>query len=137
MTRKNIFILVIVILVIAAGFAFYQSQKGAMPWSAGPAGSSGGAPVSQKDLNQITGEAIVGGAKTSGCDVLTDVAQRAVCEMNVVTAQAKEKNDVSLCNQISEEGFKENCQDQFYTYDAIVKKDANICNKVINDTRKA
>ena len=96
-----------------------------------------GIPVNQNQLNQITGEVIVGGAKTSGCDVLGDAGQRAICEMNVITAQAKDKSDVTLCNQIQDVGFKQNCQDQFYTNEAIAKKDTNICNKVQNETRKA
>lgn len=71
------------------------------------------------------------------CRELPSIEQQSSCEFAVTMINIQEKNNITLCDILSNETYKEQCKAQFYKQNAILEKDITLCDKIDSTIQKS
>ncbi len=69
------------------------------------------------------------------CNELTQVANRESCNMVIISLLAQEKNDITACDSLSENG-KYSCRTQYIRRNAVNLKSTQECGKIGDEIKK-
>ena len=84
-----------------------------------------------------TSREAIGSGNEDKCAQLLTKDEQDTCRAYVVTSEAQQQLDASLCNSIAAEYWQTNCKDQVTTYKAISARNPALCSGMIDKDRVA
>lgn len=141
MNKQVIVGIVIGLVVIIGGILLWSGNR--------PGGQPGPAPVVEQPATPKTAQEIakretaildtsrnaIGSRDEDKCSQLLTEDERDTCRAYVITSDAQNKLDATLCDAISALYWKNNCKDQVTTYKAISSRNPGLCSGMLEKDR--